>query len=674
MLYDRIKIIHERSILYVCGGIMEYKRKDKVIDENTKQYIKNVRLLQAVVMIVVIISFFVFAHTVISNNRNNLKEVVLVEVQESMRETINNIIVHIESERFRIEEDAMIDVIDLSNRMKKEGVQGTEDILSYLNFCDENQLGQAIEVIYTTRTGVDYYINRYERKVFKIDGPKESLYKDAAICDIFTIDGQEIIIFVRQKVLDELAKEEIHNYLHAESYEGNQYVWVNEVLDMNGGSRYAVRRIHPNLVESEGEYLSTSMEDVKGNYPYKTELEGIKENGYVFHSYYFKNKVNDEIKEKFSYAQYYEPFNWIIATGESIEEVYAYAEEINTHSFYQIMVLMIVFILLFAMTSGIMIKNLSRQAQNFRKTLLKQAEVYEDIYNVLSVGLLRLCVEKEKTSIIQVNPKALETLGVETEEELASKINGHYIETMLYEDAEKLVVACQNLNEQWESVVTECHVKWKDGSRRLIRIRDTLVDYDNGAKIIQRMCQDITEERYQQEKALLAAEEKATLDPMTQIKNKKAIETIIRAQIMEAAEKDLPIGIGFVDIDNFREYNTKYGHMQGDEVIKYVANTVKEAVPGIVGRNGGDEFAFVMLGTSYAEVENAMKTIHKKLNEGIIIKETGEKIPTPCSIGVVIEKNKNLDYDYVMEQSDAAMYEAKARGKNTYHILDNTEV
>ena len=152
----------------------------------------------------------------------------------------------------------------------------------------------------------------------------------------------------------------------------------------------------------------------------------------------------------------------------------------------------------------------------------------------------------------------------------------------------------------------------------------------------------------------------------------KIVDFATRTQIKEAAEKSLPIAIGFVDIDNFRDYNTKYGHMQGDEVIKYVANTVKEAVPGIVGRNGGDEFAFVILDATYEMVDDAMKVIHKKLNEGIIIKETSEKIPTPCSIGIVIERNTELDYDYVMEQSDAAMYEAKARGKNTYHILDHS--
>ena len=652
---------------------MKNSRKNKKLDANTKQYIKSVKWMQLIVLVVVGLAFVIFAHMVMSNNKENLKKVALAEVQESMQETVNNITIYIETVRMRVEEQAMVTVMDLEQHMKKGGVRDTDDLLAYLEVCEENQLGQAVEVIYTANNGHVYHINQYERVVLKVDGPKEELYREAAICNSFMVNEQEIILFVRQSEIDNFAKEEIRNYLHSEEYNGNQYVWINEVLNMEGGSNYAIRRIHPNLIESEGEFLSTSMTDVKGNYPYRTELEGIRENGYVFHSYYFKNKVNDEIMEKYSYAQYYEPFDWIVATGETIEEVYAFSEEMNAKSFQQIVVLMVMFVALFSITSSLMVRGLGNQSENFRKTLLKQAEVYEDIYTSMATGLLRICMTDTESRVLHINPNGLETLGVSSEKELASKIHGHRIETMISEDAEKLEEACKSLKEQWQSVVTECHIEWKDGSVRLIRIRDTLIEFDGKEKIIQRMCQDITEERFQQEQAIWAAEEKATLDPMTQIKNKKAIENIIRTQIMEAAEKLVPVAIGFVDIDNFRDYNTKYGHMQGDEVIKYVANTVKDAVPGIVGRNGGDEFAFVIPNATYEMVDEAMQIIHKKLNEGLFIKDIGEKIPTPCSIGVIIEKTNTLDYDYVMEQSDAAMYEAKARGKNTYHILDHTD-
>ena len=98
---------------------------------------------------------------------------------------------------------------------------------------------------------------------------------------------------------------------------------------MEGGDNYAIRRIHPNLVDTEGEYLSTSMQDGKENYPYETELEGIRENGEVVHQYYFKNKSNNQIGEKISYAAFYEPFQWIVAMGTPLDTLYSDIENLS---------------------------------------------------------------------------------------------------------------------------------------------------------------------------------------------------------------------------------------------------------------------------------------------------------------------------------------------------------
>ena len=235
-------------------------RKKMTIDNNTKQYMKEVRLLHTAVLVIISIAFLVFANTIVSNNRNNLKEVVLVEVQESMQENINNIIIHIETLRKSVEENAVVDIIDLGNRMKTDGVKNVEDILAYLQVCEQNQLGQAIEVVYTAKTGEVYYINKYERTVTSISEANPGIYNSAPVTDKFVIEGQEIILFVQQSEIDLLVKEEMRNYLHSEQYEGGQYVWVNEVLSFSGGENYAVRCIHPNLSQNRPQKLNISKE------------------------------------------------------------------------------------------------------------------------------------------------------------------------------------------------------------------------------------------------------------------------------------------------------------------------------------------------------------------------------------------------------------------------------
>ena len=645
------------------------KRNNNELDKNTIQYIKRLRLLQVVVLILLCASFLLFSYGVVNNSKESLRAVALQEVQESMKETINNLSVHIDEVRTRINGEAEVLITDMARRMIETEADGVEDIVAHIRTCKENRLGLKLRVLYQNDDGKLYHIRTLDKVPIPITVADGTPLYENAVHKSFELNGHPCILFILEDDIDVLVKEEIHEYIHLQSYGGNQYIWVNEVLNMEGGDHYAIRRIHPNLVESEGEYLSTSMQDIMGNFPYLTELEGIKQDGEIFHSYYFKNKMNNEITEKFSYSQYYEPFGWIISTGETLEDVYEYSLNVNQQNVKQIVTLMIIFILVFVVIFGVVINILSGQAKMFRSNIMKQNEVLEDIYSTMSVGLLRVRMTDTKSTIIKINPMGLKLIGMETEEELEERKYKHVLSNMLEEDAERLTVACDSLKEQWESAVVDCHVTWKDGSVHLLRVRNMLVEYDGEAKIIQRMYQDITEERRKHEEELQQAEEKATLDPMTQIKNKRAIEQITRDRIREAADKKIPIAVGFVDIDNFRDYNTRYGHLQGDEVIKYVANVLKDSVKGDVGRTGGDEFTFGILNPSFEEVEKAMQVMHKKLNIGVRILDGEEVIPTPCSIGVVIDKDENLEYDTIMKASDEAMYQAKAKGKNTYHIL-----
>ncbi|MBO5691841.1 MAG: sensor domain-containing diguanylate cyclase, partial [Spirochaetaceae bacterium] len=118
----------------------------------------------------------------------------------------------------------------------------------------------------------------------------------------------------------------IHRLIHDTSYGTGKYIWVNEILNYEGGDKYAIRLMHPQFPETEGSYLSTNTMDVDGNFPYKTELEGVLKDGEVFHTYNFQNKKTEFINKKASFAMHYEPFNWIIATGEPLSSVFFYAQ------------------------------------------------------------------------------------------------------------------------------------------------------------------------------------------------------------------------------------------------------------------------------------------------------------------------------------------------------------
>lgn len=164
---------------------------------------------------------------------------------------------------------------------------------------------------------------------------------------------------------------------------------------------------------------------------------------------------------------------------------------------------------------------------------------------------------------------------------------------------------------------------------------------------------------------------KATNDPLTGIRNKGAMEESAERMIKMANANGKNIVVGFVDIDNFRDYNTKYGHQMGDRVIQYIADTLNNTIDGLVGRVGGDEFMFCDINTSIESVEAQLKRLYKKLVKGIYHDEIGENVVVTCSIGVVFadEEREEVTLKVLTKSADKAMYQAKNSGKNQYSIV-----
>ena len=170
-------------------------------------------------------------------------------------------------------------------------------------------------------------------------------------------------------------------------------------------------------------------------------------------------------------------------------------------------------------------------------------------------------------------------------------------------------------------------------------------------------------EKERQQKLLQMAEN----DPLTGIKNKKAIEKEMLSMVQRAVESHEQITFGFVDIDDFRDYNTNYGHQEGDAVIQFVAQTLKENIHGAVGRIGGDEFAFCYAGELEPErIRHNADKILEILRTQHVNEQTGEVLPVPCSIGIVMSQGDTLDYTQLIRKADLAMYHAKENGKNTF--------
>jgi diguanylate cyclase (GGDEF)-like protein len=142
----------------------------------------------------------------------------------------------------------------------------------------------------------------------------------------------EAFFGVDQQTIDNLVKESTAQEIHNSYFADDTYIWVNEVINYVGGDGYAIRKIHPNLPETEGMLLSTNMTDIMGNFPYLEELEGVKQNGEVFFTYFFKKLDSDKISEKLTYAKLYKEFDWIIAMGIHLDDMQTYIDKANIES------------------------------------------------------------------------------------------------------------------------------------------------------------------------------------------------------------------------------------------------------------------------------------------------------------------------------------------------------
>ena len=148
--------------------------------------------------------------------------------------------------------------------------------------------------------------------------------------------------WTEEQIKDEVTNS-LRDFIYSMNYIDDSYIWVQEVYNFDGGDKYAMRLIHPNLKDTEGTLLSTGTTDSEGNHPYKEELEGIKKDGHVFLNYTFKELYSDRVSMKLTYSSLYPDYNWIISRGVSINKLDDAVEKIQAVEFPIILVIVIIY-------------------------------------------------------------------------------------------------------------------------------------------------------------------------------------------------------------------------------------------------------------------------------------------------------------------------------------------
>lgn len=189
---------------------------------------------------------------------------------------------------------------------------------------------------------------------------------------------------------------------------------------------------------------------------------------------------------------------------------------------------------------------------------------------------------------------------------------------------------------------------------------------------INKLLEDIDVTIQGQEESLRFLKSKSERDPMTDLFNRDAIEEIISMKMDNARiNKDL-LACVLVDIDDFKEFNTRYGHNGGDKVISFVAGVMREMSADTAGRIGGDEFIMCIDNiSSEEEMDIWMDMLLRRLRSGLDLNDDGQYVPISCCAGVsLFDSRAEPDYSALVNMADSAMYSVKNANKDGYAIYN----
>jgi len=226
----------------------------------------------------------------------------------------------------------------------------------------------------------------------------------------------------------------------------------------------------------------------------------------------------------------------------------------------------------------------------------------------------------------------------------------------------------------------EYHAVHKDGSTFNIEVNSALIPDANQqpAKIVF-VIRNITERKLaeqrierlleQLEAEKKAAELNAYTDSLSGLANRRYFDEMIRAEFFRLKRSGAPMSVIMLDVDYFKKYNDRYGHLEGDECLKQIGLTLKKLVrraADLAARYGGEEFVAILSGTDRQGAMILAETIRAAV-EALAIPHGGSDITDhiTVSLGIATAYPTQLDSAaQIVALADEALYRSKQGGRN----------
>lgn len=160
------------------------------------------------------------------------------------------------------------------------------------------------------------------------------------------------------------------------------------------------------------------------------------------------------------------------------------------------------------------------------------------------------------------------------------------------------------------------------------------------------------------------------IDELTGLFNYRYLDIALDSELRRASRYQQKFSLLFIDLDDFKKVNDRYGHVAGSSLLKQVSEVLKEELREVdtIIRYGGDEYVVLLLGAIARSGALVAERIRKRIEEKPFVLEN-LPVHITCSIGVACFPEHGKSKEKLIEMADGSMYQSKHKGKNSVIVL-----
>lgn len=175
------------------------------------------------------------------------------------------------------------------------------------------------------------------------------------------------------------------------------------------------------------------------------------------------------------------------------------------------------------------------------------------------------------------------------------------------------------------------------------------------------------------EAALAKVRELAMRDDLTGLYNRRHLLDYLQRQKALADRDTLTFAVCYVDLDHFKRVNDRFGHQQGDDVLKAFADVARRVVreEDFVARMGGEEFVLVLINATVSDAVRVADRLRRQ-TQLMMVHPDAPEFTVTASVGIAAYR-KREPIEQLLNRADAAMYAAKSQGRNRVVVAPGIE-